>query len=112
MTPGELDLGIVRGLTFSVQLTMTDTNDDPVDLTGWSVWAEAKETTNCYIFDLSPVIDDAVNGVTVIQITDEATALLKLGTYTYDLIFENSTGARLGIFLTGTLTITDPITKP
>lgn len=113
MTPAELDLSIVRGLTFGeLTMTMYDLDDVLVDLTGWTAYAEAKECSNGLIIDLEPTITDAVNGVVVISFTDEETALLKLGTYTYDLIFENALGARLGVFLTGTLTITDPITKP
>jgi hypothetical protein len=113
--PAPLSLTLVAGLIFGpVILRAKDENDQPIDLTGWKVWAEVRKKPGAsVILDLHPYFSDPINGeITIPKLTDEETYDFKVGDYQWDLIMEDPAGDRHGIYITGGFTITASITKP
>ena len=77
MTPANLDITIYQGATWRLPMQWV-VNNVPVDLTGYTLRAQAKLTFNSNdqrtLFDLTAVITDAVNGMFEISLTSEETA--------------------------------------
>ena len=112
-SPGQLDLCITKGLTFGpVTFTLQTALEVAVDITGWSVSAEAQGVQYGHKFDLLPVITDATNGVITMYMTDEQTALLNPADYTWDMLFENDSGEKLGVYIEGSLSLGTSVTTP
>lgn len=113
--PAPLPLTLVTGLIFGpVILHAKDAANQPVDLTGWKVWAEVRKKPGAsVVLDLQPYFSDAAAGdITIPKLTDEQTYNLKVGDYQWDLIMEDPSGDRRGIYITGSFTIAASITKP
>ena len=110
----KLDLEITAGTTFGpVVITCKDSDAAPIDLTGWTVWAQVRKTTLGEIaHDLSPIISDPTAGKITIAQTDEQTATIKAGAFQWDLLLENSEGERLGPIVAGACNIIRAITQP
>jgi hypothetical protein len=115
MTGAKLDIQILAGITLGpIELKFKDKNGDPVDLTGWSAWAQVRKTyLGAIIHDLSPSITDAEQGVVTISQTDEQTSSIDhIGAFQWDLILQNTSGQRLGPLVAGSCVINKPITQP
>ena len=103
-----------RGITFGpIKVVCKNGDGDPVDLTDWKAWAEARENPGCPVqIDLAPEITDAAAGEITFDHADEVTATWPAGTFRWDLVLENPDGQRLGPFVAGTITVEDVITLP
>lgn len=115
INPAPLSLTLCTGLTFGpIILHAKDVNNQPVDLTGWKVWAEVRKKPGAaVVLDLQPFFSNAgIGDITIPKLTDEQTYDLKVGDYQWDLIMEDPTGDRHGIYVSGGFTITASITKP
>lgn len=122
MTPATLNLTLNPGVTFGpITFTFKDGVGDPIDLTGYQVWAWVKSDRNDPSppprIDLDPDLTDAANGVVTIELTDEETYSIEESPedpgYDYwDIILEDPTGARYGPFVAGTFTVRKIITQP
>lgn len=91
------NLQIIRGDDVSISVTFTDSNGDPVDITGATVFFTAK--SDIHDADADAVIskevtshDDAANGQTTISIADTDTDGLD-GIYKYDIQLKDSSGS-------------------
>lgn len=114
MIPGTLNLTVYKGSTFGpIVITALDTNDDPVDLTGWFAhWKVRERPESPVIFDLQPTITDGPGGViTAPAITDEVTETMPRGRYVQDLLLERPGGEVLGPFLTGSFTVQSSVSR-
>lgn len=111
MIPGELSLDIYKGATFGPIIIYAREEDQTtaVPLTGWSAHAKVRQTDGGpVIIDLTPYISDGPNGqITIPEISDETTGLdtLPVGCFVWDLLLERPSGAILGPFLAGNLTV-------
>lgn len=115
ITPGSLPLKLITGITFGpVILTAKDQNNNPVDLTGWKVFAEVRKRPGATLYlDLQPSFTNITGGeITIPVMTDEATYNLNPGEYNWDLILEDPLGARRGPYIRGPFEIIAIITKP
>lgn len=115
LTPGNLNLKIITGIIFGpVILHAKDENNQPVNLTGWKVFAEVRKKPNASLYmDLHPIFSNAVSGeITIPKMTDEETYDLKPGDYDWDLILEDPVGDRRGPYIAGNFAIVAIITKP
>ena|ERR1051325_499516 len=111
MTPARLDLTIYRGITFNpIQIQAKDGTGTPVDLTGWQVFAKSRNGYGQPI-DLEPTITNAATGTISIDFTAAETAAFKTGENQWDMIFERPTGERIGPYISGTISIKDPVTQ-
>ncbi len=97
-----------------VEITLEEEAGVPVDLTNFSVYADAcKFPSAPASFSLNPVVTSAVSGIiTLGEMTPSGTMLLEVGNYTWDLILQNSDGQRLGPYVEGSITVTSINTKP
>lgn len=114
MLPGELDLTIYRGDTFGpLTLTCKDADAVLVNLTGYSVYSEARASNSAAVaIDFNPAISATpADGTISFTLTDEQTELLTAGRYEWDLIVEDAAGARRMI-LRGICSVLNSITQP
>ena len=116
LIPGNLPLKIIPGIIFGpVVMTAKDENDQPIDLTGWKVFAEVRKKpgSSSVIRDLHPFFSNQAAGqITLPKMTDEETYDLKAGDYAWDLILEDPFGDRRGPYIAGPFTIYPNVTKP
>ena len=107
MKPGKLDLPTIwRGCDYAA-ITFIWKNQDgtPFDLTGWTPFAQSLN------INLKPLVTDAPNGVTQIALSRIDTENLRLGTESWDWIFQNIDGTTLPPLLAGQVTIKEPTTQ-
>lgn len=107
MDPTFVPLTITRGIKFGpVTFTLTDANDAPTDLDGFTPFAHARKTPEGpLVLDLHPSVT-APGVVTIPSLSDEETLALKKASLNWDLVFEeDSTGERFGPYFAGSLEI-------
>ena len=106
MVPGNYNITFARGATFGpITLTLLDTDDTPVDITGWTVEARAKNQLG--ELEIPAVISDGAGGEITMSMTDTQTEALPKGYLKWKLMLENTEGERHGPYVAGDLTITD-----
>ena len=109
------NITVTIGTTFGpIKFVCKDSACDPVDLTGWSVWAEVRTSpAGPVVVNLSPSITNAAGGEITISATDNVTATWKEGSYKWDLVLQDTGVARpdppvAGSFKIERKTITQP----
>lgn len=111
--PALFDIKIRRGIHYGpVTIDCQDTNDDPVPLTGFSVFAVGRpqiESPNQV--DLEPAITNATGGVITIELTGDQTNQFTVGDYVWDLVLEEPGGQRIPPILAGALKIVDYVSR-
>jgi hypothetical protein len=115
ITPANLNLKIITGIIFGpIIIRAKDVNNNPVDLTGWTPFAEVrKKPGTSLVMNLNPSITDAVAGeITIPKLTDEETYNLVFGSYQWSLILQDPSGDRRGPYIQGAFAITGTPTKP
>jgi hypothetical protein len=115
ITPAPLNLKIITGIIFGpVILRARDSANNPVDLTGWKVFAEVRKKPGAsLILDLHPTLTDALNGeITIPKMSDEDTFSLTFGSYQWSLVLEEPGGDRLGPYIQGAFSIAGTPTHP
>jgi hypothetical protein len=115
LIPANLPLKIYIGITFGpVILRAKDAANQPVDLTGWKVFAEVRKKPGAVLYlDLQPVFSNITIGeITIPKMADEQTYDLVAGNYDWDLILEDPTGDRRGPYIQGPFPIVAIVTKP
>ncbi len=104
------NITVYRGVDFVETYTLTE-DSVAVNLTGWSVKAHVRRTASGpLVFDIAPTITTAVSGIVTIDISATNTRSLDVGTYYWDMIFNNGSDW-FGPWITGTFTVSDPITQ-
>ena len=94
------DLEIVRGSTYSVRIAAKDDNGFAIDLTNYTVGAQAKLNYSSpdILFNLNPVIvaGQETNGYIDINVTAETTAALPIDQAVYDIeIYSGSSSEKI-----------------
>lgn len=116
MTPGTLNLVLKRGITFGpVTISCTDADNAVLPLGGWSAFAHVrKDPAGPLVLDFAPVIagNDTAGLVTLPAVPWATTATLAAGVYFWDLLLQDPAGRRLDPILSGTVTVTTPLTQP
>lgn len=110
-----LPLKIYIGIIFGpVILRARDAANQPVDLSGWKVFAWVSKKPGAVLYlDLHPFFSDAATGeITIPKLTDEETYNLIAGDYDWDLILEDPLGDRRGPYIRGPFPIVAIVTKP
>ncbi len=90
-------------------------DDHTVDLTGFTVEAEVKRTSNSdVILDLNPSITNASAGeITIPGISSSDTQDFDfVGSFNWDLVLISGAGARSGPYVKGPFTVSDNTTQP
>jgi len=100
---------IDQGATFSTSLNLTDDDDNPIDLTGYTGRSKMKKhytSSNSQSFSVSLAGN---TGVIVMSLTANQTSNLVAGRYVYDVEIINASGVVTRI-IEGIVTVTPEVT--
>lgn len=94
ISPGTYNISLQRRADYSVTLQFKDSTGTPINLTGWSVAAQAwdKGRTTKY-GDFSVDYTNRSTGTIAISLTDEQTATFPNEAY-YDVLLTNGSGLK------------------
>jgi hypothetical protein len=94
ISPGTYNISLQRRADYSITLQFKDSTDTAINLTGWSVAAQAwnQGRTTKYA-DFTVTYTDRSTGTVAIALTDEQTALLPNEAY-YDVLLTNGSGLK------------------
>lgn len=105
------NLYIDQGADFSTTLSLTDSNGDVLNLTGYSAVGQMRKTygssTVAATFTIALV---AGTGQVTLTLTDTITAALTSGRYVYDVLITDSSGDKTRI-LEGHATVTPSVSR-
>ena len=92
--PGTYNITLQRRADYSITLQFKDSSDTAIDLTGWTVAAQAwnKARTTKY-GDFAVTYTNRSTGTVAIALTDEQTALFPDEAY-YDVLLTNPSGLK------------------
>ncbi len=115
MTAGIYNATIDQGSVWSVVLVYTDSNNTPVNLTGYTAAMQLRQNYNSEVANLT--LTTANGGISIVgatgTITINATAtqtgLLDPGFYVYDL--ELTSGSNISRLIQGQLTVAEQVTR-
>jgi hypothetical protein len=114
MAAGIYDITIEQGATFQLSLTWKDSNDAPVDLTGYSARMQVRETyeseeTLVSLTSPGDMVLGGVLGTILITIQPAVTSVLPLVEGVYDI--EMIAGSVIYRLLQGKATISREVTR-
>jgi hypothetical protein len=94
ISPGTYNISLQRRADYSVTLQFKDSTNTAINLTGWTVEAQAwnQGRTTKYA-DFTVTYTDRAAGTVAIALTDEQTALLPNEAY-YDVLLTNGSGLK------------------
>ena len=94
ISPGTYNINLQRRADYSITLQFKDSAGTPINLTGWTVEAQAwnqGRTTKYANFTVT--YTDRITGTVAIALTDEQTALFPNEAY-YDVLLTNGSGLK------------------
>jgi hypothetical protein len=94
VSPGQYNISLQRRADYSITLQFKDSTGAAIDLTGWTVEAEAwNEGRTTKYADFTVTYTNRSTGTIAIALTDEQTALFPNEAY-YDVLLINPSGLR------------------
>ena len=94
ISPGTYNISLQRRADYSIRLQFKDSTDTAINLTGWSVAAQAwNQARTTKYADFAVTYTDRATGTVAIALTDEQTALLPNEAY-YDVLLTNASGLK------------------
>jgi len=118
--PTSYGLSLDQGSTFRTQITWTNPDGTPINLTGYRVLFQLRPTADtvlaAFTFDSAHLTTGQhiqsldATGVINVTLDDEVTATLVAGVYAYDLLVESASGVRDKI-LYGTAQVRSTVTR-
>ncbi len=110
-SPGIYNFTIQRRSDHKFQLVFKDSNDSPIDLTGFTVEAQVWEKTRTAKYaDFNVVYTDRQNGKVDLSLTDEQTATFGIEKLSYDVLITDSLGIK-EYYLEGDITMSEGYTS-
>lgn len=108
--PGRYDITLQRRADYSVIMQFKDSEEDPIDLTGWTVKAQAWNAgrTKKYA-DFTTVYTSRVNGQVKLKLTYQQTTSMPTPCE-YDVLLINGAGER-EYYVEGTITASEGYTE-
>ena len=101
------NLIVDQGATFSTVVTLTDTNNDPIDLTNYTGAAQIRKT---YTSLTATVSLGGNTGTIELGLTANATMAMASGRYVYDVEVTDASGVVSRVF-EGLVTVSPNVTK-
>lgn len=102
---------IDQGADFEATISLEDENQDPFDLSGYTVTGQLRRTyKSATAYDFSVNVADAGNGQIVISMTAANTGAIKAGRYVFDVIAESGGGV-VTRALEGSAEVTPSVTR-
>jgi hypothetical protein len=109
--PGQHNIAVQRRADFDLQLQFKDSADAPIDLTGWTayaqVWNRGRSTKYA---DFAITYVNRAQGTIKIALTDTQTAAFPDEAY-YDVMLEDTAGLR-NYYLEGIVYVSEGYTAP
>ena len=95
VSPGVYNMTIQRRTDHSIQLVFKDSNNDAIDLTGYTVEAQVWEETRTTKFaDWTVTYTNRNTGTVDIALTDTQTATFTPNLLKYDVLLTNASGLK------------------
>ena len=92
--PGTYNISLQRRADYSITLQFNDSTDTAINLTGWTVEAQAwNQARTTKYADFAVEYTDRSTGTVAIAVTDEQTALFPNEAY-YDVLLTNPAGLK------------------
>jgi len=111
VAPGIYNFTLQRRADYSLDLQFKDSNDAVIDLTGYTVYAQAwNEGRTTKYADFAVAYTNRSNGQITISLTDTQTATF-IDELRYDVLLEDSGGNR-EYYLEGTIFVSQGYTSP
>ena len=104
------NLIIDQGTTYSTSIDITDDNDMPVDLTGYTGSAQIRKHYSSSNSTPFAVSIDAADGVVSLGLTSTQTGALTAGRFVYDVELTNTSGV-VSRIVEGIVTVTPQVTR-
>jgi hypothetical protein len=104
------NLIIDQGTTYSTTIDVTDDNDVPINLSGYTGSAQLRKhysSSNSTIFTVSLA---PLDGIVILSLTSAQTAALKAGRYVYDVELTNTSNV-VSRIVEGIVTVTPQVTR-
>jgi hypothetical protein len=109
--PGQHNIAVQRRADYDLQLQFKDSADAPIDLTGWTayaqVWNRGRSTKYA---DFAVTYVNRAQGTIKIALTDTQTAAFPDEAY-YDVLLEDTAGLR-NYYLEGIVYVSEGYTAP
>lgn len=115
MTAGIYNATIDQGSIWNVTLVYKDSNNVPVNLTGYTAAMQLRQNYNSELADLTlttangGITITGATGTIVISATATQTGLLTPGFYVYDL--ELTSGSNISRLIQGQITVAEQVTR-
>ena len=108
--PATYNMTVQRRSDHSIQLVFKDSNNNPINLTGFTVEAQVwdEPRSNKYA-DWSVAYTNRVNGTVDISLTDTETATFTPDVLRYDVLLTNTSGLK-EYYLEGTIFVSEGYT--
>jgi hypothetical protein len=108
------DINVYRGNDINLNITVTDSNGSPVDITGYTLWFTVKSDENdsddeATIQKTVTSHTDPTNGLTTFELTNTDTDIPH-GTYLYDMQMKD-TSNKITTLTKGYFNVTQDITQ-
>ena len=89
------------GATLSMSFACRDEAGDPFDLAGYTARGNVRDKPggSTLILNLSPTIPTPANGTIVVAVSDESTAAITPGIYSWDVVLDTPSGGV--VYVTG-----------
>lgn len=105
------NLTIDQGSNFLAYVDITDSEGNPLDLTGYSVAGQIRKTySSLTAINFSAAVNSAVNGTISLTLSDTVTNGMKAGRYVYDVEILSDSGSRTRV-LEGQVEVTPGVTQ-
>ena len=102
---------IDQGATFTTTVTVTDSNGDAVNLSGYSVAAQIRKTfLSSTATAFTATISNASSGEITISLTPTQTTALEAGRFVYDVLITASGGTKTRV-VEGQVTVNPSVTR-
>lgn len=109
ISPGTYNITLQRRADYSITLQFKDSNDAAIDLTDWSVAAQAwNQARTTKYADFAVTYTNRSTGTVALALTDDQTSLLP-GTVYYDVLLTNASGLK-EYYLEGVITVSEGYT--
>lgn len=105
------NLYVDAGSTYSNIITVTASNGQALNLSGYSVASQMRKSYQSSTYhSFNATVYDAANGKIRLQLTDEQSEAIPPGRWLYDVEIESTAGARTRV-VEGIVTVNPQITK-
>jgi hypothetical protein len=109
--PGTYNITLQRRADYSVLLQFKDSNSAAIDLTGWTIYAQAwSEARSRKYADFAVAYTSRTDGKVTISLTDTQTSTFP-DQLNYDVLVENALGTR-EYYLEGVVNVSEGYTAP